>query len=92
MLFRGSRYEQTPTRTHVGADGTLRRYVGLRLVPDAPGATGHVVDAGERLDHIAARYLDDPELFWRVCDANHVIAPEDLLVAGRRIDLPRPGG
>jgi hypothetical protein len=92
MLFRGSRYEHVEPRTHERADGTVQRYVGLRIVPATPGATGHVVEAGERLDHVAAARLGDPEVFWRICDANHVVAPEDLLEPGRRLHLPRPGG
>ena len=26
---------------------------------------------GERLDNVAAQYLGDPTLFWRLCDANN---------------------
>jgi len=29
----------------------------------------HAVTEGERLDHIAAKYLGDPEQFWQLCDA-----------------------
>src|SRR5262249_39606683 len=36
----------------------------------------HTVTQGERLDHITARYLTDPEQFWRVCDANNAMRPE----------------
>jgi hypothetical protein len=44
----------------------------------------------ERLDNITDRYLDDPTLFWRVCDANLVLQPEELERRGRviRITLP----
>jgi hypothetical protein len=56
--------------------------------------TEHVVTQGERLDNITARYLTDPEQFWRLCDANPVLWPNDLTARiGRRlrIPLPQPG-
>jgi nucleoid-associated protein YgaU len=49
----------------------------------------HVVTAGERLDQIAARYYGDPLKYWLICDANDAIFPEDLLVPGRILDIPR---
>jgi hypothetical protein len=66
-------------------------------VPDPAGMTiiaEHVVTQGERLDNITARYLADPELFWRLCDANPVLRPDELTARiGRRlrIPLPQPG-
>jgi hypothetical protein len=53
----------------------------------------HTVAKGERLDHIAARYLGDPTQFWRIADAAAVIAPEDLVTQpGTRVavTLPQP--
>ena len=47
---------------------------------------------GERLDNITAEYLGDPELFWRVCDANNVIAPEELEQVGTHIRITLPEG
>ena len=37
------------------------------------------VVAGDRLDNLAARYLGDPEQFWRLCDANGAMRPEELV-------------
>ena len=88
MLFRGSRYEDTPIREHARADGEPVRYIGLRLIPETRGATGHVVEQGERLDHIAHQRLGDPEQYWRICDASRTVRPEDLLEPGRRLDVP----
>ena len=38
----------------------------------------HTVTQGERLDNITARYLGDPEQFWRICDANAAMRPDEL--------------
>ena len=37
-----------------------------------------VVKQGDRLDNITANYLDDPEQFWRICDANDAMRPDEL--------------
>jgi len=53
----------------------------------------HVVRQHERLDNITARYLGDPELFWRICDANRAMRPEELTEAiGRRLRITWPEG
>lgn len=53
----------------------------------------HTVRQGERLDQITARYLDDPEQFWRVCDANRVMHPDGLTSPpGRRLRITLPEG
>jgi len=40
--------------------------------------TEHFVAQGDRLDNLAARYIGDPEQFWRLCDANAVMQPREL--------------
>ena len=40
---------------------------------------------GDRLDLITARTLGDPEQFWRICDANDALDPDDLAEPGRRL-------
>jgi hypothetical protein len=71
-------------------------YVRRRFVPpEAAGAepVSHTVAQGERLDHLAARYLGDPTQFWRICDANGALRPGELTAApGRAIDIPLPVG
>lgn len=37
------------------------------------------VSAGDRPDLVAARELGDPEGYWRLCDANGAMHPDDLL-------------
>jgi len=70
------------------------RYVRRRVIPSADNLTTlveHTVAQGERLDQVTARYLGDPTQFWRVCDANNVVRPEELEEAGRVIRIALPG-
>jgi hypothetical protein len=76
-------------------DGTerLARYTRRRFLPrlDEQTLVGeHVVAPGERLDHIAARYLTDPTRFWLLCDANPVMRPAELQVEGRIVAITMP--
>jgi hypothetical protein len=53
----------------------------------------HPVTRGDRLDVITARYLGDPTQFWRICDANIVVHPEELTATDRiggRLRIPVP--
>ena len=53
----------------------------------------YVVQQGDRLDNITANYLGDPEQFWRLCDANGAMRPEELTeTIGRRLRITLPEG
>jgi len=53
----------------------------------------HRVTQGERLDNVTAKYLGDPEQFWRLCDANRALRPQELTeTLGRRIAITLPEG
>jgi nucleoid-associated protein YgaU len=90
-----SRYLGIPTSTLTTADGRTVAYVQRRFVPQPEQLAQvqqHKVTQGERLDVIAAQYLGDPELFWRIADANRAMRAEDLTaVVGvvLRICLPQ---
>jgi nucleoid-associated protein YgaU len=92
----GSRYHGVPTGVHVRPDGRAVAYLLRRRVPppEAFADVGaHVVVQGERLDHLAARYYGDPELFWRLADANGALRPEELVeTPGRRLRITLPEG
>ena len=89
-----SRYHRTPTATLRTADGREIVYLKRRFVPPPERFAllqEHVITGGERLDHVAARYLGDPEQFWRLCDANGAVRPDELTEpAGRRIRITLP--
>jgi hypothetical protein len=53
----------------------------------------HTVMQGERLDNIAAQYLGDPTLFWRLCDANGAMRPAELVeTVARKLRITMPDG
>lgn len=90
-----SRYFSTETATYEGPDGRPIRYLRRRFLPPLDRFTliqEHVVTEGDRLDNITARYLGDPEQFWRVCDANPIMRPEELEEIGRHIRITLPEG
>lgn len=91
-----SRYYQVGTAQFETADGKTIIYLRRRFVPPASRFTlleEHVVIEGERLDNITAQHLGDPEQFWRVCDANNAMRPDELTeTPGRRLRITLPEG
>lgn len=91
-----SRYYETPTKTLAGADGENLVYLARRFVPagNAFAQIGlHTVVSGERLDVISGAELGDPLAFWRVCDANDAMRPDDLTDRiGRQLRITLPLG
>ena len=60
---------------------------------DIPLATYHLLLAGDRIDLLAAHYLGDAELHWRVADANLATDMLELMAAaGVRLAIPLPPG
>lgn len=97
MLFpMNSRYQNIETVKLVRPDGTEVTYLKRRFVPQPERFAllqEHAVVEGDRLDNIAARYLGDPEQFWRVCDANRAMRPDELTEEiGRRLKITLPEG
>lgn len=80
---------ETPTRQQV--------YLKRRFLPPLDQfptvLQEHVVTEGDRLDNLAYRYLGDPEQFWRICDANGVMRPAELVeTIGQRWRITLPEG
>lgn len=76
-------------------DGSKVVYLRRRLVPPPERFALlqlHTMSEGERLDVITALYLGDPEQFWRLCDANRAMRPEELERVGRRLRVTLPEG
>ena len=96
LFLPNSRYHAIPMAAHQMPDGTAVPYVRRRFIPPPEKFAllqEHTLVQGERLDHLAARYFGDPELFWRICDANVAMRPDDLIEkVGRRIRITLPEG
>jgi len=91
-----SRYHGIPSATLTQPDGTPVAYLQRRFVPPSSRFAllrRHTVSEGERLDVIAARELGDPLAFWRLCDANDAMRPDELTaVIGRALRITLPEG
>ena len=90
MRYQGSRYAGTEVIEPLNSQGGHPRVLTLRRIPQTPGVFEHVVMEGERLDHLAHRFYNDPKKYWLLLDANpQELNPFELLRPGRRIQVPR---
>lgn len=91
-----SRYNAVPILAHPQADGHALPYLARRFVPSPDrfsSMSAHRVVEGDRLDNLAARHLGDPEQYWRLCDANGALRPDELVEAiGRSLRIALPEG
>lgn len=91
-----SRYHGIDTATIQATESRTIIYLRRRILPPLEKFSllqEHVVTQGERLDNITAHYLGDPEQFWRVCDANAAMRPDELTASiGRRLHITLPEG
>ncbi len=94
MFTPSSRYFPLPDRVFAAPDGTRTVYKARRFLPlpaRVPGAGLVTVQAGDRLDLVAARALGQPQLYWRIADANGAMDPRLLVaVPGRKLRVPVP--
>ncbi len=88
MTFRSSRYANIATYVATDARGNAHPALKMRVIPETPAVFRHTVRAGERLDLLAFQYYGKADRFWRICDANTAVQPEELLQPGRRILVP----
>jgi hypothetical protein len=90
-----SRYHGLEIALYEGEDGQPIAYLRRRFVPQPERFSllqEHTVAENERLDQITARYLGDPEQFWRICDANRALAPAELEQFARTLRITLPEG
>lgn len=90
-----SRYYGLPVLVYETANEHKTAYFQRRLVPPPERfdlLQEHLVTQGERLDNLAANFLGNPELFWRLCDANRALHPRELEQAGFRLKVTLPEG
>ncbi len=91
-----SRYAAIDTAKIDLPDGRTVLYLKRRFVPPPEKFSlmrEHVVTEGDRLDNVTAKHIGDPEQFWRVCDANRAMRPDELTEEiGRRLAITLPEG
>lgn len=96
LFPQNSRYCGTDTAKLELPDGREVAYLKRRFLPKPDQLAllqEHVVEEGDRLDNVTARYLSDPLQFWRICDANTAMNPSELTAAiGRRLRVTLPEG
>lgn len=96
LFLPNSRYYGIDTATLNRTDGRTTIYLRRRFVPPPESFTmiqEHTVVQGDRLDNISAKYIGDPEFFWRICDANGAIRPDELIeTIGRILRITLPEG
>jgi hypothetical protein len=94
MFEHTSRYYELPVATIDLPGGRTVSYVSRRFLPpgDALPLLAQVTVAqSERIDLLAHRTLGDPLAYWRVCDANDAMDPDDLTSEpGRPLRIPLP--
>ncbi len=91
-----SRYHGIEIATLEREGGEPIAYLKRRFVPPPERFSvlqEHTVVEGDRVDNLAAQYLGDPELYWRLCDANGVMQPDELTeYSGDKVAITLPEG
>jgi hypothetical protein len=91
-----SRYYGIATTTLAQNGAPPIVYLLRRFVPQPENfqlLQTYTVMQADRLDNIAAKYLGDPTLFWRLCDANRAMRPWELTATvGRKLRITLPAG
>lgn len=91
-----SRYHGIDTTTLETVEGRTIIYLRRRFIPPPVQFAllqEHTVSQGDRLDNLAAHYLGNPEQFWRLCDANGAMDPNELTeCAGKTLRITLPEG
>lgn len=75
-----SRYRKLPDVVTTDAKGRTLASKALRRLPPVSGTFQHMVEDGDRLDHVAFQYYRQPTKWWRINDANpEFLSPQALL-------------
>ena len=89
MFDADSRYRDVGTYRVTDRRGREVTVVGVPRHAARPALGVHMMRQGQRLDHLAARYLGDPAAFWLICEHADVMLP-DALREAPEIEIPRP--
>jgi hypothetical protein len=79
LYDKSSRYLQHAEVIEVtDAKGRKVKRLGRAKRPNEVELGEHIHREGQRLDHLANYYLRDPHAFWRICELNDVLLPDQL--------------
>jgi len=93
MFFDGSRYHRVPDAGFVDGEGRRVQLKRTREPVETELALIYQVRQGDRLDALAYKFFRDPRKWWLIADANpDVLTPEQLLVPGRQLRIPKDRG
>ncbi len=80
IFDRNSRYvKYAQTTKATDRRGRLVSCVTPAEIPSQPELGRHRLRQGQRLDHLANHYLNDPAGFWRVAEINDAMTVESAL-------------
>ena len=87
MFDAKSRYAKAEREQVKDARGRDVNVIVPPPAPNEPLLGIHVLRQGERIDHLAAKYVNDPAGFWRIAERNDAMLPDALAMA-REIEIP----
>ena len=80
MFSKISRYRKLPDVVTIDPDDRELESKSIRLLADVTGKFQHIIEEGDRLDHLSFKYYKQPRNWWRICDANpEFMSPQALL-------------
>jgi hypothetical protein len=78
MFSDNSRYKDAPTYAVTDIRGRVVNVVATPPARVARLAGYHLLISGQRMDHLAYKYLADATAYWRIGDLNGVMLAETL--------------
>jgi hypothetical protein len=89
MFDPDSRYSQLTPLTVAGPNGTPVQILPIRFIPETTPLMSRRVSQGDRPDLLAYEFYKEPQLFWRIADANEAMRPAELVsTLGGLIGIP----
>jgi hypothetical protein len=87
MFDSKSRYATVQTYTVPDHRGRQVTVVAVPASPDADLLGIHALRQGQRLDHLAQLYLNNPDGYWAIAEQNNAMLAESLTERSQ-IDIP----
>ncbi len=78
MFSDKSRYSSTETYQVTDSRGRVVTVVGVPVAPTAPFMGYHRLLKGQKMDHLAYKYLADATATWKIAEINDVMMQEAL--------------